>query len=220
MGWSEFILAFTVFFLTHSIPVRRPLRPFLVARLGPGGFTLAYSALSVTVLGWIIAAAGRAPYVALWPYAPWQNHVPMVAMPVVCVIVALALGRPNPFSFGGPGVARFDPARPGIVRLLRHPLLVALALWALAHLVPNGDLAHVITFGAFAVFALAGIPLVTRRKKRELGAGWATLDAATRAARPVPTCPLGATLRLAAGAGLYAGLLAAHPWLFGVNPLP
>ena len=99
---------------------------------------------------------------------------------------------------------------------------MALAVWALAHLLPNGDLAHVILFGVFAGFAFVGMPLITRRKKRELGQKWhdwgAALKAATLAPRPV-SWP-GAMARLAFGIGLYAALLAVHPWLFGVDPLP
>ncbi|MDW3117484.1 MAG: NnrU family protein [Roseovarius pacificus] len=182
MGWSEFILAFLVFFLSHLIPVRPPVRPWLVGHLGQTGFTAVYSALSVAILGWIIAAAGRAPYVALWDRAAWQTHVPLTAMGIVCLIVALSLGRPNPFSFGGAHNDRFDPAHPGIIRYLRHPLLAALAIWALAHMVPNGDLAHVIVFGVFALFALLGQSLITRRRKRELGPRWQQLNNAVRAA--------------------------------------
>ena len=61
MGWFEFALAYVVFFLSHSLPVRPPLRPRLQARLGASGFTLAYSVLSLAVLSWLIGAAGRAP---------------------------------------------------------------------------------------------------------------------------------------------------------------
>ena len=221
-GWAEFILAFAVFFLSHSFPVRPPVRPWLVARLGLRGFTLGYSVLSLAVLEWVIAAAGRAPYVELWGYAPWQNHLPLAAMAVVCLILALAIGRPNPFSFGGARNDRFDPNRAGLVRYMRHPLLVALALWALSHLAPNGDLAHVLLFGTFAGFAILGMPLITRRKRRELGQTWYNRDAELKAATlaPRPASWPGAAARLAAGIGLYAALLAAHPWLFGVNPLP
>lgn len=221
-GWGEFILAFAVFFLSHSFPVRPPVRPWLVARLGPHGFTLGYSILSLAVLGWVIAAAGRAPYVELWGYAPWQNHLPLAAMGVVCLILAMAIGRPNPFSFGGARNDQFDPNRAGLVRYMRHPLLVALAIWALSHMGPNGDLAHVLLFGTFAAFAVLGMPLIKRRKKRELGKTWngwnAELKAATLAPRPT-SWPC-AIVRLAVGAGLYAALLATHPWLFGVTPLP
>lgn len=63
----------------------------------------------------------------------------------------------------------FDPARPGIVRLHRHPLLLPPALRATAHVVPNDDLAHVILFGTFAGFAMLGRRLIDRRKRREMG---------------------------------------------------
>ena len=222
MGWTEYALAFAAFFLTHSLPIRPPLRPWLVARLGRQGFALAYSALSLAVLAWLIGAAGRAPFVPLWSWAPWQIHVPLVAMLPVCLILALAIARPNPFSFGGARNETFDPARPGIVRLSRHPLLLALAIWALAHIVPNGDLAHVLLFGTFALFALLGGRLVDRRKRREMGEDWARLDAARSAAprlSPPQSWP-GLVLRLSAGTGLYLALLRLHPWLFGVSPLP
>ena len=133
--WAEYAAAFAAFFASHAVPVRPPVKPWLVARLGSRGFTAAYSGLSLAVLAWLIGAAGRAPHVPLWPWAPWQAWVPPLAMVAVCLIVALAVGRPNPVSFGGGDAARFDPARPGIVGWTRHPLLAALALggvWMIA----------------------------------------------------------------------------------------
>lgn len=221
MGWFEFALAYVVFFLSHSLPVRPPLRPRLQARLSASGFTLAYSALSLAVLSWLIGAAGRAPHVILWDWAPWQVHVPLTVMGPVCLILALAIARPNPFSFGGARNDQFDPARPGIVRLSRHPLLLALALWAAAHVVPNGDLAHVILFGTFAAFALLGGRLIDRRKRREMGPEWQRMHDRVADAPLLSASPSGGTLlRLAAGIALYGALLWAHPFLFGVSPLP
>jgi uncharacterized membrane protein len=218
MGWVEFALAYATFFLSHSIPVRPPLRPWLQARLGRSGFTLAYSALSLAVLAWLIGAAGRAPLVVLWDWARWQADVPLAAMLPVCLILALAIARPNPFSFGGARNDRFDPSRPGLVRWSRHPLLLALALWAGAHVVPNGDLAHAILFGTFAGFALVGGRLIDRRKRRAMGEDWLRLRAAIRRAPLVPDAiPLA---RLLAGLALYAALIWLHPFLFGVSPLP
>lgn len=221
MGWFEFALAYVVFFLSHSLPVRPPLRPWLQARLGASGFTLAYSALSLAVLAWLIAAAGRAPHVTLWDWAPWQVHVPLIVMGPVCVILALSIGRPNPFSFGGAHNELFDPAKPGIVRWSRHPLIAALALWAAAHVVPNGDLAHVILFGTFAAFAVLGGRLIDRRKRREMGAQWHRLHVAVQfAPRLSWRWSKSTLLRLVAGIVLYAALLWLHPFLFGVSPLP
>lgn len=218
MGWTEFATAFAVFFLSHSLPVRPPLRPALQAALGPQGFTLAYSALSLAVLAWLIGAAGRAPYVPLWDWAPWQVYVPLLTMLPVCLILTQAVARPNPFSFGGARNGQFDPARPGIVRLHRHPLLLALALWEAAHGIANGDLAHLMLFGTFAAFALLGMRLIDNRRQREMGSTWRITLAAVasipilRSAASVP--------RLGIGIALYAALICLHPHLFGVSPLP
>jgi uncharacterized membrane protein len=216
MDWLEFTAAFAAFFLTHSVPLRPAQRPHLQRALGRRGFTLAYSALSLAVLGWLIAAAGRAPFVPLWTWAPWQYLVPLVVMLPVCLILSLAIARPNPFSFGGTRNETFNPARPGIVRLHRHPLLFALTLWAGSHVVPNGDLAHVILFGTFCGFALLGQRLVDHRKRREMGKDWDALAAKVNRAAPLPL----PQPRLVTGLALYLLLIAAHPLLFGVSPLP
>lgn len=216
MEWLEFATAYAAFFLSHSLPVRPPLRPWLQVRLGPSGFTLAYSALSLAVLAWLIGAAGRAPAMALWDWAPWQGYVPLIVMGPVCLILALSIGRPNPFSFGGARNELFDPSKPDIVRWSRHPLLLALALWAAAHVVPNGDLAHVILFGTFAVFSVLGQRLIDRRKRREMGRDWDALAAQVKSATPFSV----SLPRLVTGLALYLLLIAAHPLLFGVSPLP
>lgn len=222
MGWGEFALALGVFFLSHTVPVRPPVRPWAVARLGQRGFTLGYAVLSLAVLTWLVFAAGRAPYVPLWQWAPWQNHMALALMLPACLIATLAIGRPNPFSFGGARNDRFDPARPGIVGWMRHPLLVAFALWGGVHTLANGDLAHVILFGTFAVFALLGGRLIDRRKQRQMGAAWDRLrtemadggrPALTDIVREAPG-------RIAAGVALYALLIVLHPLVIGVSPIP
>ncbi len=218
MGWGGFALALGAFFLSHAVPVRPPVRPWLLARLGRRGFAAAYSALSLAVLAWLVVAAGRAPYLPLWYWEPWQNHVVLAVMLPVCLIVALSVGRPNPFSFGGAHDERFDPAHPGIVGWLRHPLLAALALWAGAHLVANGDLAHVILFGAFAAFAVFGGRLVERRRDRK---ALERLRAEMEGRRPSPLeIAMEAPLRIAAGVALYAALILLHEPVIGVSPIP
>ena len=222
MGWTEFALAFAAFFLTL-----RAARPPAAAALaggasGPRGFGLAYSALSLAVLSWLIGvASARALRAAL----------ALVAMATPCAAGRHAARLPDPragdrptgsLSFGGARNEAFDPARPGVVRLTRHPLLLALAIWATAHVVPNGDLAHVLLFGTFAVFALAGR---APRRPAEAARDGRGLDASRCSAQAAPLPPPPRSwpafgLRLALGAALYFGLLWLHPWLFGVSPLP
>ncbi len=221
MGWLEFALAWAAFYATHSLPLRVPIRPWFQARLGLGGFTLAYSALSLAALVWLIGATGRAPFVPLWNWALWHAHMTLVIMLPVCLILALTIARPNPFSFGGARNELFEPTRAGVIRVTRHPLLLALTLWAASHVVPNGDLAHVLLFGAFAAFAALGGRLMDKRRQREMGPEWQRLHdkvtARTGNIRPVSW--RAASARLIAGLVLYAGLIWAHPWLFGVSPL-
>ena len=202
MGWIEFLAAFAVFFVSQSLPVRPPIKGWLVERVGRRAFSIGYSCLSLAVLAWLIAAAGRAPHVELWAWSPWQSAVPLVAMALACAILAFTLARPN--------------------RWTRHPLLVALTLWASAHLVPNGDLAHVILFGLFAGFALLGMRLVDKRKRRTMGEpAWRDLVQAVQEgpAIPRPLSRSASVVRLGLAGLLYAGLLAVHGWLFGVSPL-
>ena len=154
MGWTGFAAGFAAFFLTHSIPVRPAVKSRLVATIGTRGFGLAYSALSVGMLALLIWSTGEAPFVQLWPQMEWHRHVAHLGMLAVCLMLALSIGRPNPFSFGGSRNDRFDASRPGIVRWTRHPVLLALAIWAGVHMLPNGDLAHVILFGFWAALPL------------------------------------------------------------------
>ena len=216
-GWGGFALAYAAFLLTHLIPVRPPVRPWLVARLGPAGFGLAYSALSLAVLVWLFLAARAAPFVPLWFPPDWGAHVTLLAMLLACLMLAFAAFRPNPLSFAGWRNARFDPAAPGIVGFLRHPVLAALALWAGGHLAANGDLAHVLLFGGFAGFALLGQAMIDRRRRREMGPeAWARLVATARANRWRQDVGGETVLRLLAGLALVLLLLALHPWLAGV----
>lgn len=221
MAWAEFTAAIMGFLLSHSIPVRPPIRARLVRVAGNRGFTIGYSILSLAVLTWVIGAAGRAPFVPLWVWAPWQNTLVLVAMALVCLLLALSIGRPNPFSFGGMHNDRFDPNRPGLVRLTRHPLLWALALWAFAHMVPNGDLAHVLLLGIFGAFALTGQKIIDRRKQRQMGASWAALWDQTKSSSFSPTFASFRSIvsRIGIAALIYGLLIWLHPWLFGVSPL-
>jgi uncharacterized membrane protein len=231
-GWVDLALAFALFLASHAVPARPPVRRALAGRIGERAYLLAYSLVSIVALGLLIMAAGRAPYVELWSMKEWHMGVPQLVMAFVCLLIAFAIAAPNPLSFGGGAPDAFDPDHPGIAGVARHPLLLALALWSLAHLVPNGDLAHALVFGLSAAFALAGMLMIDRRKKRQWGeAEWNRLAAQTSMVpfaallsgrwRPDPTS-LGtaALIRLLASIILYLGLVALHEPLIGVAATP
>lgn len=217
-GWLEFVAALLLFLLAHVIPVRPPVRPWLVRHLRLSGYIIGYSVVSTVLLVWLIIAAGRAPYFEVIPPLEVLRWAPMIVMPLVCLLTVLGLSAVNPLSFGGLGKGAFDPEKPGVLGLTRHPLLLAIVLWALAHLLANGDLAHVILFGLFALFPLLSMWLVDRRKQRELGPEWHRL-----ARNTALLAPRGALPGLWQGFGaaiLLAVLLVLHAPVIGVSPWP
>lgn len=222
-GWMNFALAMAVFVGSHALTARPGLKAPLVALLGRAGFGLAYSVLSLALLTWVIVAAGRAPFVPLWAPAPWQAWLALALMLAACQLVAHAVVGVNPFSFGS-RAAPFDPERPGIAGVTRHPVLWALALWALAHLLANGDLAHLLLFAPMVLFALAGMPAIDRRKQRQM-ADWPRLArntslvpfaALAHQRRPLAAPAMGPTL---AGLAAWVALILLHPPVIGVDPL-
>ena len=228
-GWHELILAFVLFFLSHIIPVRSTIREWLIRRIGKTIYLAAYSIISIALFGWLIVAADRAPYVALWNYSPWQMWIPNVAMPFACLLLAFGTAAPNPLSIASSNNEAFEPDHPGIAGVTRHPVLWAAALWAIAHAMPNGDLAHILLFGLFGVFSLLGMLAIDARNQRVLGiAEWRRLShntsvvplAALAGGRWRPSFRKINWLRLAAAIGLYLGLLALHRPVIGVSPLP
>ncbi|CAH2601449.1 NnrU family protein [Rhodovastum atsumiense] len=228
-AWNELAAAIILFMLAHVLPARPFLRDRLTDALGEEGYLLVYSAVSLVLLGWLIVATGRAPHIQLWPFEPWQLWVPNVLMPLACLLLAFGFGAPNPLSFGGWAVERFEADRPGIAGITRHPLLLATLFWSGGHIVPNGDLAHVILFGSFAFFSLIGMPVTDARKQRQLGrrtwlwlAGRTSLVpfAALLSGRWQPSLHRFSVRRLGVAGLIYLAFLALHPWLIGVSPLP
>jgi len=217
--WLEFIAALTVFMLSHMFPVRPPMRPWLVERLGLRGYFISYSLLSIVVLAWLIIAAARAPFVGVLP--PWDvfRWVPLLLMPLACLIAVSGMMVQNPLSFGGLGRPTYDPDTPGILACTRHPLLVAMALWSGAHLLANGDLAHVILFGLFLGFSVLGMMLIDRRKQRQLGVEeWQRLAGKTSWLNllRLPLSPIPAAIATA----VFLGLILLHEPVIGYVPLP
>jgi len=228
-GWGGYALAFLVFALAHALPARPRLRQPLVEALGERAYLWGYSLVSLGLLYWLIIAAGRAPFLPLWDFRPWQLWVPNLVMPLVVLLATAGIGAANPFSFGGDPDRPFDPDRPGIVGLTRHPLLLAIVLWAAAHVVPNGNLAHALLFGLFAAMGVLGMVMLDRRRRRqwgprrfaELARGTSALPgAAWLGGRSAPDRSVLSGRRLLAALAAYLAIMVLHPTLFGVSPLP
>lgn len=217
-GLWHLVAAMAAFLATHAIPARPALRDRGIRAFGTVGYHVLYSLLSIAVVVWLAYAYAGAGYVELWPQQPWMRWVPLVAMFFASILLVAGLTTPNPFSIGIGGKG-FVEGRPGVLRLTRHPLLWALALWAGAHIVPNGDAAALILFGPMLVLALAGPALMERKRRRALGGRFEVL--ARHTSKPTLwAIPEMGWKRLLGGVLLYAALLHLHPMVIGVSPLP
>lgn len=151
---TPLVLAVLVFIAAHSLPASPPVRAALIRRIGKPAYMLAYSALSLLLIVWIGVAYRQAPYIGLWGPDPRLHWVPLLGMPVVCLLVCAGLATPNPLSLtlrrsasGQTGQTGLTAQVPPLLRLSRHPVLLGLALWAGLHGVANGDVASLILFG-------------------------------------------------------------------------
>jgi len=212
---------------THFGIASTPLRGELIGRVGENGYRALYSLLALVALVWLATAWRAAPHVPLWDAGAGLRHLALALMPLAFLLVVCAVTTPNPTVVGQkPDPDAGSPAV-GIIRVTRHPFMWGVALWALLHLLANGDEASVVFFGAFVVLALVGTLLIDGRRTRENAPGWGVFLQATS------NLPFAAILqrrqwlvigevglwRVALALGLYVVLLWLHPRLFGVSPL-
>ncbi len=93
-----------------------------------------------------------------------------------------------------------------VKRFIRHPQLTGLVIWAAGHLLANGDNRSLVLFGMLGLWAIVEMMLISRRE-----GAWA---------RPDPMPLTGEIRPVVAGLVIFAAFLFAHPYLFGVSPIP
>lgn len=182
------IVGLILFLGGHSLSIVAPgLRDAAVTRLGEWPYKGVYSLVALVGLVLIVKGYGAARLDPTLLYAPpaWLVHINMLLM----LVVFPAL------------LATYFPGR--ISRALKHPMLVAVKAWALAHLLVNGALADVLLFGGFLAWAVADRISMKRRTQR-----------------PVPRMPawaLNDVIVVVVGLALYVGFAFwAHPHWIGV----
>jgi uncharacterized membrane protein len=139
MGLAVEIIGLVVFLGAHVFVSMRGHRAALIAKLGEGPYKGLFSLVSV--VGLVLIGYGFARYraegpIPLWYPPAWTRHIVEAAMwPASIALVAAYI----------PG---------DIKRVLKHPLLVAVKIWAAAHLCANGDLGGIILFGSVLAWAV------------------------------------------------------------------
>jgi uncharacterized membrane protein len=218
------VVAGIAFCGSHTLLSSTRLRGALRDQLGEQGFLFVYSLTALVIFAWFAVAYARAPILVLWTAPRWTAFVPVLIMPLATLLLVGGYTTANPTAVGMERWARADDPAPGILRVTRHPVMWAVGLWALSHLVANGDFASVWFFGSNAALALGGTVLIDRKKRLALGSHWQRL-ADVSSNIPFAALATGRTrlrwrdigiLRPVAALLLYAVLFLAHPIFTGV----
>jgi len=183
------ILGLALFLGVHMLTTRRELRTRFVTSMGEGGYKTFYSLVSVAGLGlivWGFADYRANGWIDVWTPPTAFKHITVALMLPAVILVAASYIRGR------------------IYTTLKHPMLAGVKLWAVAHLLANGDLGSIILFGSFLA--------------------WAVFDRISLKHRPdggAPPIPIGGPgndlIAIAVGVVAYLALaFAFHPVVIGV----
>ncbi len=221
------ILAATFFLGIHLGISGTNLRYRLITRYGEKTYRIAFAAGALLGLLWLVYAWRQAPYISLWGQPLPFRYLAVLLMPLAFYFGIAALTTKNPALMGQEAVLNQENIAVGVLRITRHPLMWGIALWALLHLMANGDLAAFIFFGTFLVLAVKGTFDLDRKRLRDFGERWRRYMEAT-SNLPFQAIVQGKQKliwqelgwwRIVLAVVLYFGLLHAHARLFGVAPL-
>lgn len=140
MGLAILVLGLIIFIGAHWFTTMRAPRGALIARIGEGPYKGLYSLVALIGLVLIVIGFGRyraTEWIDIWDPPSWTRHVALPLMWLAFIAVTAA----------------YIPGE--IKRRLKHPMLVGVKLWALAHLIANGDLGSIILFGVILAWAVA-----------------------------------------------------------------
>jgi len=187
------VLGLLLFLGIHSTRIfADDWRTAAIGRIGPLPWKGLYSLLSL--LGFVVLVWGfrmaRQDTLVLWSSPAWMKHVTAVLMMVSFILLAAAYVPRN-----------------SIKARLHHPMVLAVKLWALGHLLSNGVAADVLLFGGFLLWAVLSFRAARQR------------DRANHTVYP-PGNAIGTTITITVGLVAWSVFaLFLHGPLIGVRPL-
>lgn len=180
------VLGLVIWSAAHLFKAAMPdARAALAARLGDGPSKGVMALFIAAGLVLVIIGFKQAPVESLWFPPTWTTHLNNLLMLIAVGLLGLGHSKSRARAW------------------VRDPMLTGVLLWAIAHLLVNGDLASIVLFGWMAVWALAELGFA-RRKPR----------------KPVPAGSLAGDIRFVLiSFVVFVVIVAIHTWL-GYPPFP
>ena len=183
------IVGIALWYVTHLLPMWAPgRRAAMAAKLGEGPYKGLYALTTIGAVVLMVIGYQNAEWVDVWTPPTFLIHVNNLLM-LLAVFTFIA------GSFASP-----------VRRVIRHPQLIAVKTWALAHLLVNGDLASIVLFGALLVWAVMAMIGTNKRDGK-------------RAEHP-PANAHGLIIHIAAGLAVFGVITYIHGWMLGVWTFP
>jgi uncharacterized membrane protein len=183
------VVGLVLFIGAHVFVTFRAQRDAVVARIGEWpykGVMALVSAAGIILIGYGFGQYRATGWIDVWYPPRWTFYITQILMWPASICVVAAYSRGN------------------IWRKLKHPMLVGVKTWAVAHLISNGDLGSIVLFGS--ILAWAVYDRITLKRRTDPGA---------------PPIPVGGhrndTIALVIGTILYLALgLVFHPLVVGI----
>lgn len=134
--------------LVHFIPsLAQPLKQSMIGKMGENGYKgvftlLMFTALALIIFGW--RSIEQPTY--LYHLPVWSRHLGMLLVLLGFILM---------------GASNYNTR---IKQFIRHPQLTGLVVWAIAHLIMNGDSRSLVLFGGLGIWAVLKIIFINRRE--------------------------------------------------------
>ena len=135
-------------------------------RIGANGYLAVYSIVAAVTLGYAIYSYIQADkFDFIWVAGPGLRGVTYLLMMVALIFLVGGFMVPNPTQVGQEKKLTESPR--GVIRITRHPVQWAFILWAVGHIIANGDVAGLIFFSSIGLVSIFGMMSMDRRKASE-----------------------------------------------------
>jgi uncharacterized membrane protein len=153
MGLAILVVGLVVFLGGHAFVTCRAQRAAVIARIGEGpykGLFALVAAIGLILIGYGFSVYRTTGWIDVWYPPRWTHYITQLLMWPASIFVVAAYIRGD------------------LWRALKHPMLVGVKTWAVAHLISNGDLGSIVLFGS--VLAWAVFDRITLKRRTDAGA--------------------------------------------------